>query len=493
MERELLRMENIRKVFHGNTVLNRVNLNVFKGETLALIGENGAGKSTLIEILCGFLHKDGGELYFEEEEFMASSPTDAQRQGIHYILQEPAVMPNLTVAQNIYLYYGNHNKNLKFSNSSIRKSAKDLLERLQIDLDPDCYAGKLTLSQQYLLEVAMAICTKSKLLVLDETTASMNSADSALVARIIGEYKKEGNSVLFISHDLEEVIKIADRITILRDGINAGTLRKKDFSREKIIKLLLGKEMSSIYHRTFIEAHTELLRMENAGTGGSIKNISFSVRSGEIVGLTGLIGSGKSEVAKAAFGIRKLTEGDVFLNGERQKKFSPGKAMKQKVAYIPEGRVAMNIFPNMSAEENISAALTKKISRMGFLVERMGKYIARSYIGKLKIGLRTQKQDIRTLSGGNQQKTILARWLATQPKLLILDEPTDGLDMASKKEVYRILNQMALDGVGILLVSSNVQEIVQMCDRVLIISKGKIVNEMDRDDITGEKILQRLN
>lgn len=488
MKQELLRMENICKEFGDIRVLKNVSANVFKGETLALIGENGAGKSTLVKVLCGLLPKLSGSIYFSEKKVDIHSPQEARALGIHFIMQNPALVPNFTVAENIYMFYSCGKKRLGYNKSAIHKFAAELLGKLNIQLNPDTRARELTLSQKYLLEIAMAVSTESRLLVMDETTASLNHADSGTVKKIIEDYKKNGNSVLFISHNLEEVLEIADRVVILRDGMNVACIKRRDYSKEKIVKLLVGRDMDGVFERSYANMGREILRLENV-SNSKIKNLSLTLHKGEILGVTGLIGSGKTQLANVVFGLSPVQEGKLYLYDKWQKKYKPRYAMKNRVAYIPEDRHAVGLLMNMQIEQNIVAAILGKLGAFGFIKERTKKHVSAGFINRLQINVHSGIQRIDTLSGGNQQKVILARWLASRPGIIIADEPTNGLDINSKAEVYKILNELAGKGAGILLLSSHIQEVLQMSDRVLIMKDGRIKGELERELLTRENII----
>ncbi|MDR0519632.1 MAG: sugar ABC transporter ATP-binding protein [Clostridiales Family XIII bacterium] len=486
MRQELLRLVGITKSYYGVKVLNGVNLNILKGETVVLMGQNGAGKSTLIRILCGLIQKNDGRIYIDETPTELSSPAEARNVGIHSILQEPMVAPNLTVAENIFLYSTYRPSMWTYRGKAVSRNAELLLKELGISMNPDAYAKDLSMSQQFLLFVAMVMCMKSKLIIMDETTASMNAADSACIYNIIEAYKSRGNAVLLVTQDIQEAIRVADRIAVLRDGSNVGMLRKKDFSVQKIVRMMTGKDEGFLPRETVRIPGREVLRIEHAVIRNVVQDVSISVRAGEVVGVAGLVGSGKSWIAKAAYGLARLDKGNVYLMGERQRAYSACKAVKRKIAYIPEQRIKGGVFGNLTIEENIVAAIGKKISVAGFMKHRMSRYVSKQFIRRLDISVQSERQQVNSLSGGNQQKLIVSRSMAQNPVLLIADEPTNGLDITTKEELKHIFCEMAESGVGVLLVSSNMQEILSVCDRVVVMSGGRIKCTLSREEALCE-------
>ena len=488
MKHELLRMEQICKQYYGVRVLKNAGFNLFKGETLAIIGENGAGKSTLVKILCGMAQKDFGRIYIHEKETDVTSPQTARMNGIHFIMQDPALVPEFTVSENIFMFYSLGGSLLRYRKKKVRDIAYDLLKRMNIPLDPDEQAGRLSISQQYMLEIAMAVSTNSNVLVMDETTASLNEYDVEIVKRIINDYKSKGNSVIFVSHNIDEVLEIADRIVVLRDGMNVGNIRRQDFSKERIVKLLVGKETGSLYKRKHKPQGGEALRLENVYARG-LKGVSLKLYKGEILGITGLVGSGKTQLANLVFGLIPYLSGNVWIYGVRQEGGIVKHAIKKGIAFIPEDKQTLGLLNNMVISENIVAAILYRLGSLGYIKERVKKYVANQYIKLLNITVNYATQPVDTLSGGNQQKVIIARWLARRPGILIADEPTMGLDMKSREEVYGILDELAKNGTAVLLISSHIPEILQMSDRALVFSDGCIKGEINSEELSKDSII----
>jgi len=488
MKQELLRMERICKQYYGTRVLKNAGFNLFRGETLAIIGENGAGKSTLMKILCGVVQKDAGRICIRERETDISTAQSARANGLHFIMQDPALVPEFTVSENIFMFYSLGAGAIGYKRQKARELAKTLLKKMNIPLDPDAPAYKLSLSQQYMLEIAMAVSISSNVLIMDETTASLNSSDMEIVKRIINDYKKDGNSVIFVSHNIDEVLEIADRIIVLRDGMNVGNIQKKDFSKERIVRLLVGKDLSSVYQRRYNLRGKELLRLENVYAKG-LNGISLSLHEGEILGITGLVGSGKTNLAYLIFGLIPYISGNVWINGVKQEGLQIKHAINKGVAFIPEDKQTHGLLNNMLISENIVAAVLYRLGIFGFIKERVKRYVASQYIKLLDIKYNSVTQSVGTLSGGNQQKVIIARWLARHPKILIADEPTMGLDMKSREEVYKVLDELVNSGVAVLLISSHIPEILQMSDRVLVLSDGVIKGEITSAELTKDSII----
>lgn len=489
MKTELLRLKNISKSFHGIRVLNNVDLSVFSGEILGVIGENGAGKSTLIKVLCGFLSADSGKIYKNEEIIKISNPIQAIKQGIHYVMQDFSVFPNITVAENIFLHTSYDKHQFDCDKRKIKYDAKKLLSHFGVDIDINAKVSKLSMSEKYLLEVIIATSTSSDILILDETTATMSRNERSIVHRIMNEHKSKGGAVIFIAQDVDEILKVSDRIQILRDGEVASVIWKKDFDKGKIVKLLTGRSEYISPVRIGKTKGRELLNIEHGYIGEYVKDLNLCLREGEILGITGTVGSGKSHIAKVIFGIEKLTKGSIFIKKKLQIKYSTRKALAAKIAYIPEDRLKSGIFENMSIEENIMIAALKTTLRNIFINNRIRKYLAKYYCEKFNIKAIDTKVRAGELSGGNQQKTIIARWMATKPEIIIADEITNGLDIASKEEVCKTLNSIAETGVGIVLITSNIKDVLSLCDKVIIMRNGYIVSSLEHNEISKERIV----
>lgn len=488
MKRELFRFCDICKSFYGTAVLRNVDLSLYQGEILGLVGENGAGKSTLIEIICGILTPDSGNIFRKELPVSIRNPMQARKQGIHFVLQEPSIVPNMTVAENIFLYDSGSGNRKMPGQEELYQQSRELLDRLGVCIDARTPAFKLSLSEKFMLNLAMAVSGPSSILVLDEITSVLNKKELAAVMRIMEEYKSQGGAVLFTSHSIEEVVLAADRIEVLRDGEVAGILRKKDFNKETIVKLMTENRQTVPPELLRKQPGPDFFRIEN-GQCGRIRDLNFSIRFGEIVGITGMIGSGKSTIAKITFGMEKITEGRICIKGIAQKHYSIACAIRNGILYIPEERRAFGVFDNLSIGDNIAVSSLERVSTAGVLNHRMQNYLTNFYCSRVKLKDRKGKLSSVELSGGNQQKMILARCMAAKPDLLIVDEVTNGLDIASKAEVCSLLSEMADSGTAILLISTNYRELAGLCSRVLIMRDGRIHHELLGDEITEERII----
>ncbi|MDA5109213.1 sugar ABC transporter ATP-binding protein [Brevibacillus thermoruber] len=486
----LLEMKEISKSFPGVKVLDGVQLNLKRGEVLALMGENGAGKSTLMKILGGIYQRDGGTIVVKGQTQENMTPDIAAKRGIAIIHQELNLIPHLSVMENIFLgrefTYGKSG----FVNwSRMRTEAKRWLEQLAIDLDPATPVGELSVGQQQMIEIAKALSMQADILVLDEPTAALTNREIDALFDVIAALKRKGVGMIYISHRMEEIFQISDRITVLRDGRYVGTVRTAETSLDELVKMMVGREITDRFPKVEVKPGEERLRMENLTVRGKLSGISFSVRSGEIVGVAGLMGAGRTEMAKALFGAERIDGGAIFVDGKPVRISQPIDAIRAGIALVTEDRKEEGLVLPLSVRENIALPNLAKLASLGVMNRRAEQALSDETIRRLLIKTAGGEQAAGSLSGGNQQKVVIGKWLATQPKILILDEPTRGVDIGAKKEIYDIMNRLAQEGVAILMISSELPEVLGMSDRVLVMHEGRITGSFSRAEATQELIM----
>jgi ABC-type sugar transport system ATPase subunit len=484
----LLEMKSIAKHFDGIRALEDVNLSVGRGEVHALVGENGAGKSTLIKILSGFYTRDSGTVFIDGKEILLRSPAESWAAGISVIYQDFDLAPNLSVAENLLLGRESTRAGLLRRSANTRR-AEEYLQAADMHIDTRRLVGELTIAQRQLVAIARALSYSARLLVMDEPTSALSVEDSEHLLRLIAQVRRDGTSVIYISHKMEEVFAVADVITVLRDGQCVGTRRTRDTTRAEIVSLMVGRELESFFTKQDRVRDEMLLEVEGISVPGVFSDVSFRLRHGEILGIYGLKGSGRSEIAASIFGLQPVSGGRILVEGRTLAKGSARRAIKAGIGMIPEDRALLGLFPNMNVRENVSIALLDRCSSMGFLRKGQERSTVLDYARRMSIRMSGPEQMISTLSGGNQQKAILARWLAREPILLILDEPTVGIDVGAKAEIYRLMDELAQGGMGLLLISSELPEVIGMSDRILVVNAGRIVGEFSRAEATEEKII----
>lgn len=481
-----LTLENISKTFPGVKALQDINLSIEEGEVHALCGENGAGKSTLMNILMGNYQPDAGAIRLNGVITTIDNPKEANHRGIAIVYQHLSLVDNLSIAENIYANLQPTNTLGFIDFNKLNNQAKELLAELQIRLDPQLKVSKLSAAQKQMIEIAKALSKNPGVLILDEPTASLSENETSVLFRIIRKLKQQNVSIIYISHRLAELFEISDRVTILRDGMTQGTYMTDTLTREMLINKMVGRDLrinSKAQH-----VRPDLLLEVRRLTGKKFHDITFILHPGEIVGLAGLVGAGRTEVARAIFGIDEY-EGEILIRGEVCRIEHPEQAIQKGIGYVPEERKTSGLFMDMDVEANIIVASFSK-SGTGNLHKRSGtsEAVQRS-ITQLNIKTPSAKQKVANLSGGNQQKVVLAKWLLTQPDILIVDEPTHGIDIGAKNEVYQILNNLAEAGKGILIISSELPELLSVCHRILVMKSGRISGELLRAEATEEKIL----
>ncbi|MEI6712972.1 MAG: sugar ABC transporter ATP-binding protein [Verrucomicrobiota bacterium] len=497
MNPPLFRLSSVSKSFGPVRALRNVSFDLLPGEVHALLGENGAGKSTLIKVITGAHSPDNGRLEFQGNEIRNLTPTNALRLGIACIYQQPALFPSLTVAENIGLRLEAHSPLGKIDWAGRRERTSALLKRIGAKFSPESEVASLSMPEQQLVEIACAVGAGAKLVVMDEPTASLTRSEQELLFTLIRDLKSSGVGIIYISHRLEEIFALADRVTVLRDGESIATrsVREADgnstLTEAELIQWMVGREVSSIYPpRTgsFGENVLEIQDLHCAESG--IAEVSLQIRAGEIFGLAGLVGSGRTELARVLFGITPATQGTVRLGGSPIVVRSPQEAVHQGIAYVPEDRRRHGVILPMAISHNISLAIHKRIfpwSRLRFGKERS---LAQSFIQQLGIKTSGPEAPGGSLSGGNQQKVAIARWLATQPRLLILDEPTQGVDVGAKSEIHKIIRELAAQGVAILMISSDLPEVLGMSDRIGVMKGGRLVHTLDGVNTTADEVMR---
>ncbi len=493
MPEPLLVAEGIEKSFPGVKALQGVHFELLPGEVHALVGENGAGKSTLMKILAGVYQKDSGRIFFKGKEVEIPNPRAAQEMGISIVFQEFNLMPHLTVAQNIFI--GREPRRRGFlsfllDDETINRKAKEYLEILHLNVDPNTKVKNLTVAQQQMVEIAKALSFNSSVLILDEPTSALSESEVEQLFKILKKLRDQGMGIIYISHRLEEIPHIADRITVLRDGQYIGTVKTTEVTIDEIIRMMVGRELYESSKER--QVHGEVvLEVRNLRRGKEIDNVSFSLRKGEILGFAGLIGAGRTEVARAIFGADPVEGGQIYINGKRVHIKNPVDAVRHGIAYLPEDRKLQGLMLNLDVGVNIVLPSIREFLRFKtFVRERTIKESCNSFVDRLHIRTPGLTQKVKFLSGGNQQKVIIARWLMKNCDILIFDEPTRGIDVGAKNEVYRILNQLAQEGKAVIMISSELPEILRMSHRIIVMCEGRITGELDAKEATEELIMK---
>jgi len=470
--------------------LDGVNLTIKRGSVMALMGENGAGKSTLIKILAGVYKKDQGEIKINGKPVEINSPLDAQKLGIAVIHQEFSLIPELTVFQNIFLGKEVYEKNrILLDKKSMRKRARELLSKFDMDINVDSPVKYLTVGQQQMIEIAKALASDAWIIVMDEPTSALSEADKNSLFKLIKELKKQGVAIVYISHRMPEIFEIADEVTVLRDGQYVTTEKVNRIDESMLIKWMVGRELKDIFHREKASLGKVVLEVRNLTKRGVFNNISFKVREGEVLGLSGLMGAGRSEIVRCIFGLDRFDEGEILIEGKALYIRKPLDAIKAGIGLVPEDRRKDGFVPLMSVRENLTLPSLPWINTKGWINKNIESEIAESYISALGIKTPSPEHAVSNLSGGNQQKCVLGKWLALNPRIIILDEPTRGIDVGAKAEIHRIIEGLAKKGVAIIMISSELPEILGVSDRIIVLHEGVITGEYDAKNVTQEQIM----
>lgn len=488
----LLEVNSVSKSFPGVRALTEVSLHANPGEVLAIVGENGAGKSTLMKILAGIYQPDAGEIKLNGQSCQLNNVRDALKAGIVLIHQELNLAENLSVAANLFLGRELRGPLGWLRNRQMDSDAKELLRRVGISVSPQTLVSSLTIGQRQLVEIARALGQSARILIMDEPTSSLSQHETETLFRVIAELKKSGVTVLYISHRLAEVKALADRVVVLRDGRNAGVLGCDEIHHEAIVRLMVGRELQQLYprHRTAnLNAPIRLEVKDLCFAGGSSTPISLQLQGHEIVGLAGLVGAGRTELAEALFGIRPVTSGNVRLDGQLIKVTSPRDAVRKGLLLAPEDRRQFGLILSDTVQHNVGLPNLDRLARMCLVSRPKERSLATQTINQLHIKTPSLRQAVGLLSGGNQQKVVFGKWLARNPKVLILDEPTRGVDVGARAEIYGLMNDLAQQGVAILMISSDLEEILGMSDRVLVMHEGRIAGELSRNQLSEEAVM----
>ena len=484
----VFKAEHISKAFGGVHALQDVHFEIFPGEVHALLGENGAGKSTLIKIITGVHQPDSGELFLDGRPIHFGSTREAQEQGVAGIYQEPSLFPDLDIAENI-LVGRQPTRGGRVDWKRMYAEAGALLQRLGLAVDPRTKARELSVAQQQVVEVARALSIRAKVLIMDEPTSSLTLHEVEELFAIVRQLRAAGTAVVFISHRLEELFTLADRVTVLRDGNYVGTRPMAGVTTDELIRLMVGRSLGELFPKQTVAAGEVVLDVEGLGVEGSFSGVSFQLRRGEILGMAGLIGAGRTNVARALFGTEPATAGTIKLDGKPVTISRPDVAMALGIGYVPEDRKEHGLVLEMSIGRNITLPVLPRFATAGWLHESQERRTATAAAGRLEVKMAGVDQKAGQLSGGNQQKVVLAKWLGMEPRVLILDEPTRGIDVGTKAAVHALMGELAAQGLAILMISSELPEVLGMSDRILVMREGRLTGQFSRAEATQEKIM----
>jgi rhamnose transport system ATP-binding protein len=486
-----LEVKHLTKYFPGIKALDGVHLTVRSGEVHALIGENGAGKSTLVKILTGVYYPTQGELLFEGAPLVLKNAIDAQRIGIAAIHQEASMFPELSVAENIYMgHHLVHSRSGRLDWKKMHAETQKLLDELELDIDSNTLVTNLSVAQRHMVEIAKALSLQAKLVIMDEPTSALSLREVEDLYKIVRRLKEAGKAIIFISHKFDEIFEICDHYTVLRDGKYIGEGRIVDASIDSIVQMMVGRSLDQLYPKRSVPIGPIVLSVRNLTQTGYFQNISFDLHKGEILGFFGLIGAGRSEVMRTIFGIDRKTAGTIILDGKELDRNSPAIAMRNGMAFVPEDRQGQGVILQMSIAKNTTLPQIDAVSRFGILNGKKEKIITETYGSKMEIRSAGWHVDVDTLSGGNQQKVVLAKWLATRPRILILDEPTKGIDVATKAAVHEFISEMAAEGLAVIIISSELPEVLGMADRILVMHEGILEAEFSRAEADADKVIR---
>ncbi len=485
----VLSLHHASKSFGPVRALIDVSLDLYPGEAHALLGENGAGKSTLVKILAGVHQPDGGDLIVDGAPRKFHTPGEARDAGIAIIYQEPTLFPDLSVAENVLMGHQPLKRGGRIDYAHMNTRVASILNDLGTPLDPTRLVRGLSIADQQLVEIAKALSFQARVLIMDEPTAALTGQETARLFRVVRNLRDRGAAVLFITHRLEEVFAECQRVTVMRDGAWVDTGPIEEFDVDKVVRRMVGRDLSDLYPKTDVALGNVMLDVRNLRRKGVFRNISFTVRQGEIVALAGLVGAGRSEVARAIFGVDPREEGEVRVNDRLIPPLKPQAVMAAGVALVPEDRRQQGLVMDMSIERNVTLAILRRLGASGLMNRQRERQTASDWTSRLRLKAHQLSDPVSTLSGGNQQKVVLAKWLATNPVVLIVDEPTRGIDVGAKAEVHRTLADLAASGLAVLMISSDLPEVLGMADRILVMREGELTGELTRQEATEERVM----
>ena len=489
MSEYILELKNITKRFSGVEVLHQVSLSLRSGEVHALLGENGAGKSTLVKVMTGVYQPDGGEIVLNGTQMHFNDARESRQAGIAAIYQELSLFPDLSVAENIFAGRQPTAAGGRIDWRRLYAEAEKLLASLGVQLDLKQKARNLSIAHQQMVEIARAISINARILIMDEPTSSLTLSEVDDLFRLVRRLRDEGTAIIFISHRLEELFELADRVTVLRDGAYVDTRAMKDVTRDDLIRMMVGRSITNMFPKQDVKAGKVILKVDHLTRSGAFRDISFELREGEILGMAGLVGAGRTNVARAIFGVEPPTSGVIQLDGREILIKSPQQAIALGLAYVPEDRQLHGLIPPMNITANISMPVLHKYARRGWLRDKVERTAAFQAARQIEVRANNIWQKAGELSGGNQQKVVLAKWLSTKPRILILDEPTRGIDVGTKAAVHALMSKLASEGIAILMISSELPEVLVMSDRVIVMHEGYMTGHFTRAEATQEKII----
>lgn len=483
----MLTLKNITKTYPGVVALDNVSVSFEQGEVHAVMGENGAGKSTLIKIISGAINPDpGGEIAFDDKTYTQMTPALSAENGVAVIYQDINLVTPMTVAENMFM---GRKMGKGYSKRRLNKLAREIFDEYGFQLDPAMRVERLSPANQQMVEIARAISNNAKIMIMDEPTAPLAAAEVELLFSIIEKLKAKGVTVIYISHRMDEVFRITERVTVLRDGQFIATIRTADTNRQQLVNLMVGRELNENFPTRKTPVGEVILEARNI-SGNSVENISFSLHRGEVLGFAGLVGSGRSETMELICGVKKMDSGEVWLDGKKMHITSPASAIAHGIGLIPEDRKEQGVILFNTVKFNTSLSAARKLTRFGFISGRKNKALAEKYRQTLRIKVPHIDQMVVNLSGGNQQKVVLAKTLAADPDVIIFDEPTKGIDVGAKQEIYNLMNELVAQGKAIIMVSSDMEEILGMSDRIIVLHEGLVSGELKREEFSQERVLQ---